>query len=112
MNLTDGYTKQELQNNSFMTIQCAERRRSNMSHYYCNTQCSITNTITMLFLYSTTTPLLIRVPAMSVASVALCSAWGVWCTGGLWVLWVLWVLESLGVSWESGAESGSLLMRY
>jgi hypothetical protein len=44
---------------------------------------------------------------MSVASVALCSAWDVWCTGGLWVLWVL---ESLGVSWESGAENGSLLM--
>jgi 2-polyprenyl-3-methyl-5-hydroxy-6-metoxy-1,4-benzoquinol methylase len=46
-------------------------------------------------------------PVGSVGSVALCSAWGVWCTGGLWVLWVL---ESLGVSWESGAENGSLLM--
>jgi hypothetical protein len=49
-------------------------------------------------------------PVGPVGSVALCSAWGVWCTGGLWVLWVLWVLESLGVSWESGAENGSLLM--
>jgi hypothetical protein len=47
---------------------------------------------------------------MSVASVAFCRTWGAWRTGGLRVLWVLWVLEFLGVSWESGAENGSLLM--